>query len=245
MNIKLLIEYLGTNYGGWQKQKNSITIQEKIEECLLKIFREKISIVGSGRTDSGVHALEQVANFHVSDLNKINMVELKNKLNQNLVADIRIKSCTEVNKDFHSQHSCKQKTYLYRIKTLEPCNVFEEGRFWYINREIDIKSIKLISKNFIGKKDFKNFCKVGYAGNSTIRTIKKISVVRKENFIDIKITGEGFLRGMVRLMVGSFINYEKGMIKKADINNALKNRNKLKINLSVPACGLYLYNVEY
>ena len=96
MNIKLLIEYLGTNYGGWQKQKNSITIQEKIEECLLKIFREKISIVGSGRTDSGVHALEQVANFHVSDLNKINMIELKNKLNQNLVADIRIKSCTEV-----------------------------------------------------------------------------------------------------------------------------------------------------
>lgn len=244
MNIKLEIEYIGTNYYGWQKQSNRRTIQNEIQENLKEIYGEKIVLLGSGRTDSGVHAIKQIANFHVKK-NLINLIALKNKLNQKLSSDIRIKKCLEVSDNFHSQHNCKKKTYLYKIKMVEPCNVFEKNYMYYIKNRLELNKIKEFSKVFIGNHNFIFFCKTGYSGDDTKRVIYSFKIIKKRNILEIKITGNGFLRGMVRLIIGALINFEKDKITKKDIINAVNAKKALKINLSVPACGLYLYDVKY
>ena len=245
MNIRLDIEYIGSNFFGWQKQKKLGTVQDEIEKTLKKTLSKKVVLYGSGRTDSGVHAINQVANFHINNQSTINMIGLKNKLNSILDKDIKIKACERVKDDFHAQYDCKEKVYMYRIKINSSCSVFEEGRFWFIKRGIDINKIKKVTSLFVGKIDFQNFCKVGYSGETTIRNLKRISVKQKGDYIDLVITGNGFLRGMVRLIVGCLINYEKGLISKKDIGLALKNKKKLKLNYSAPAEGLYLYKVKY
>ena len=245
MNIRLDIEYIGTNFCGWQRQRGSPTIQGELEKCLKNIYKKNIILLGSGRTDSGVHAYNQVANFHIDENHKINMVGLRNDLNSLLNGEIRVKKCSKVPEGFHSQHSSKKKIYLYRIKTVNPCTVFEKGRFWFIKKGLNIETLRECSKKFVGEKDFKNFCKTGYAGESTTRRVKKISIKTNANYIDLFIVGDGFLRGMVRLIVGCLINYEKGKIEQGDIDLAIKNKKRLKLNLSAPAEGLYLYNVEY
>jgi tRNA pseudouridine38-40 synthase len=245
MNIRLDIEYIGTNFCGWQRQRGSPTVQGELEKCLKDIYKRHVTLLGSGRTDSGVHAHNQVANFHIDGNRKINMIGLRNDLNSLLNEEIRVKKCSKVSEGFHSQHSSKKKIYLYRIKTVNPCTVFEEGRFWFIKKELNIEAIRECSKKFVGEKDFKNFCKTGYAGESTTRIVKKVSIKRNANYIDLFIAGNGFLRGMVRLIVGCLINYERGKIKQEDIDLAIKNEKRLKLNLSAPAEGLYLYDVEY
>ena len=244
MNIKLHIEYIGTNYFGWQKQGRKKTIQSEIEKNLFKIYKKKITLIGSGRTDSGVHALNQIANFHI-DENNLNLIALRNKLNQLLNLDIRIKECSTEKDAFHSQHSCKKKTYLYKIKASEPCSVFELDRLLYIKKDLNLDKMKEFCSYFLGEKDFKFFCKSGYSGSSTYRTIYSFKLSKKKNMFEVKITGNGFLRGMVRLIIGALLNYEKGKISKNDVLNALDGKKALKINFAVPACGLYLYNVKY
>jgi len=245
MNIKMEIEYIGTNYSGWQKQANNPTIQEEIENKLETIYKRKITLIGSGRTDSGVHSLNQVANYHTLEKTSLNLISLKNDLNILLGSQIRINECVEVSKDFHSQHSCKKKTYMYKIKTQSPCSVFEKNRFLFIKKNLDVEKMKDIAQVFIGNHDFINFCKTGYSGKSTKREIYSIRIIKRKKMLEIKIAGNGFLRGMVRLIVGALINYEKDKISKSEILNALGKRGKLKQNLSVPACGLYLYDVKY
>ena len=242
---QILIEYVGSNFRGWQVQTKGKTVQGLIQEKISKLLKEKIIVTGSGRTDSGVHAINQVANFHINNQSTINMIGLKNKLNSILYKYIKIKACERVKDDFHSQYDCKEKVYMYRIKINSSCSVFEEGRFWFIKRGIDINKIKKVTSLFVGKIDFQNLCKVGYSGETTIRNLKRISVKQKGDYIDLVITGNGFLRGMVRLIVGCLINYEKGLISKKDIGLALKNKKKLKLNYSAPAEGLYLYKVKY
>ena len=245
MNIKMHIEYIGTNYCGWQKQANSKTVQNEVEKKLEEIYRTKITLVGSGRTDSGVHGIKQIANFHIDKKININLMALRDRLNRLLNQDIKIRFCENVNDSFHSQHSCKKKIYLYKIKTLEPCSVFEDDRVLFIKKDLSLKKLRKGANFFIGKHDFIHFCKTGFSGTDTIRTIYSFTIVKRKNILEIKISGNGFLRGMVRLIIGALINYEKEKINEGDIINALANKSKLKLNLSVPACGLYLYDVKY
>ena len=245
MNIKMHIEYIGTEFCGWQKQAKNKTVQNEIEKKLELIYKTKIILLGSGSTDSGVHGLNQVANFHISNIANFNPIALKNKLNSLLENNIRINHCIKVDDNFHAQHSCKKKTYLYKIKIMEECNVFEIDRFLYIKKDLNIKKLRELAKLFIGEHNFINFCKTGYSGKDTIRKIYSFTVTKRKNFIELKITGNGFLRGMVRLIIGALINYEKNLISKNEVIRAIKNKSKLKINLSAPACGLYLYDVKY
>ena len=244
MNIKIELEYIGTNYCGWQKQRNSLTNQQVLEDIIFKLTNEKVILIGSGRTDSGVHAKSQIANFTIQK--KINLQGLKTNINKLLTKDIKIKKCNKVSNNFHSQFSSLQKTYLYKIKYKNDVNVFEKGRIFFYKSDLDIKKLKKISTFFLGEKDFVNFCKKGYSGESTIRKIESIKVFKKGLYIDIRITGNGFLRGMVRLIVGSMINFCKGNLKEEEITNALKYSSKpLPRNYSVPAEGLYLFKVKY
>ena len=244
MNIKIELEYIGTNYCGWQKQRNSLTVQQVLEDIIFKLTNEKVILIGSGRTDSGVHAKSQIANFTIQK--KINLQGLKTNINKLLPNDIKIKKCNKVSNNFHSQFSSLQKTYLYKIKYKNDVNVFEKGRIFFYKSDLDIKKLKKNFYFFLGEKDFVNFCKKGYSGESTIRKIESIKVFKKGLYIDIRITGNGFLRGMVRLIVGSMINFCKGNLKEEEITNALKYSSKpLPRNYSVPAEGLYLFKVKY
>ena len=244
MNIKIELEYIGTNYCGWQKQRNSLTIQQILEDVIFKLTKEKVIMIGSGRTDSGVHAKSQIANFIIQK--KINLKGLKININKLLPNDIKIKKCNRVSNSFHSQFSSLQKTYLYKIKSINDLSVFEKGKIFFYKNNLEIEKLKKIASHFLGEKNFINFCKKGYSGESTVRKIESIKISKKGFYIDIKITGNGFLRGMVRLIVGSMINFCKGNLKEEQIINALKFSSKpLPRNYSVPAEGLYLIKVKY
>ena len=244
MKIKINIEYNGSKYYGWQKQSSGTTIQNEIEMALKKITSEKIHVIGSGRTDSGVHATNQVAAFNLNK--KINLQGLIVELNKELPSDIRIKSSKLVSNDFHAQHSAINKTYIYKINNNKIENVFEKGLVFYYKKPLNYNKLLKVSSYFIGKKDFRNYCKVGYSGESTIRFIQDIKISKKGNYINIKVTGNGFLRGMVRLIVGAMINYSNGKITLKDINASLgSSLKKLPINYSVPAHGLFLSKVKY
>ena len=244
MNIKIELEYIGTNYCGWQKQRNSLTIQQILEDVIFKLTKEKVIMIGSGRTDSGVHAKSQIANFTIQK--KINLKGLKININKLLPNDIKIKKCNRVSNSFHSQFSSLQKTYLYKIKSINDLSVFEKGKIFFYKNSLEIEKLKKIASHFLGEKNFINFCKKGYSGESTVRKIESIKISKRGFYIDIKITGNGFLRGMVRLIVGSMINFCKGNLKEEQIINALKFSSKpLPRNYSVPAEGLYLIKVKY
>ena len=172
MNIKIELEYIGTNYCGWQKQRNSLSVQQVLEDIIFKLTNEKVILIGSGRTDSGVHAKSQIANFTIQK--KINLRGLKTNINKLLPNDIKIKKCNKVSNNFHSQFSSLQKTYLYKIKYKNDVNVFEKGRIFFYKSDLDIKKLKKISTFFLGENNFVNFCKKGYSGESTIRKIESI-----------------------------------------------------------------------
>lgn len=244
MKIKINIEYNGSKYYGWQKQSTGTTIQNELEMALKKITSEKINVIGSGRTDSGVHATNQVAAFNLKK--KINLQGLIIKVNKELPSDIRIKDYKLVSNDFHAQHSAINKTYIYKIKNKQIENVFERGLVFYYKKPLNYNKLLRVSHYFIGEKNFKNYCKVGYSGESTIRLIQDIKISKNGNYINIKVTGSGFLRGMVRLIVGAMINYSNGKITLKDISASLSSSlKKLPINYSVPAHGLFLTKVKY
>ena len=244
MKIRINIEYKGSKYYGWQKQSSGNTIQNELEMALKKITSEKINVIGSGRTDSGVHATNQVATFNLNKI--INLKGLIIKLNKELPSDIRIKSYKQVSNNFHAQHSAINKTYIYKIKNKQIETVFEKGLVFYYKKPLDYKKMLKVSHCFIGEKNFKNYCKTGYSGESTIRFIQDIKIYKKGNYISIKITGTGFLRGMVRLLVGAMLSYSNGKISLKDVKDSLgSSLKKLPINYSVPAHGLFLTKVKY
>ena len=236
--------YKGSEYYGWQKQSSGNTIQNELEMALKKITSEKINVIGSGRTDSGVHATNQVATFNLNKI--INLKGLIIKLNKELPSDIRIKSYKQVSNNFHAQHSAINKTYIYKIKNKQIETVFEKGLVFYYKKPLDYKKMLKVSHCFIGEKNFKNYCKTGYSGESTIRFVQDIKIYKKGNYISIKITGTGFLRGMVRLLVGAMLSYSNGKISLKDVKDSLgSSLKKLPINYSVPAHGLFLTKVKY
>ena len=244
MKIRIDIEYKGSRYYGWQKQSSGNTIQNELEMALKKITSEKINVIGSGRTDSGVHATNQVATFNLNKI--INLKGLIIKLNKELPSDIRIKSYKQVSNNFHAQHSAINKTYIYKIKNKQIETVFEKGLVFYYKKPLDYKKMLKVSHCFIGEKNFKNYCKTGYSGESTIRFVQDIKIYKKGNYISIKITGTGFLRGMVRLLVGAMLSYSNGKISLKDVKDSLgSSLKKLPINYSVPAHGLFLTKVKY
>ena len=244
MKIRIDIEYKGSEYYGWQKQSSGNTIQNEVEMALKKITLEKINVIGSGRTDSGVHATNQVATFNLNKI--INLKGLIIKLNKELPSDIRIKSYKQVSNNFHAQHSAINKTYIYKIKNKQIETVFEKGLVFYYKKPLDYKKMLKVSHYFIGEKNFKNYCKTGYSGESTIRFVQDIKIYKKGNYISIKITGTGFLRGMVRLLVGAMLSYSNGKITLKDVKDSLgSSLKKLPINYSVPAHGLFLTKVKY
>lgn len=241
MNIKLTIEYIGTNYCGWQVQQDKATIQQVIKKAIKKVTGETVELTASGRTDSGVHAYGQIANFHTSS--KILPEKFKYALNSHLPLDIRILESVEVNNEFHSRFGAKEKTYIYRIQTGEVKRAFENGISYYIRGNLDVNKMKSSAKFLVGEHDFSAFKSEGSSAKTFTRKIYSLEIIEKQDIIEIEITGNGFLYNMVRIIAGTLI--EIGRDKEIDISEVLRSKDRANAGPTAPPQGLFLKNVCY
>ena len=242
-NIKLIMEYDGTNYSGWQKQPKRKTVQKEIETAISKITKEKIVVFGSGRTDSGVHALGQVANFKTSS--NLTVTQFQKALNTNLPDDISIINVKETLDNFHSQLSSKSKTYIYKILNRDYRSAHIRNKTWQVNQLLNLQNMRLASEHLIGKHDFKAFAHSGIKVKSTVRTIKKVKLSRKRNIINFEIEADGFLKRMVRMVIGTLVQVGKEKITPENFKNILDSGKKSKYVYTAPPQGLFLKKVRY
>ena len=243
-NIKLTIEYDGTKYNGWQTQKNGTGIQEIITNAIHQVTNEEIKINGSGRTDAGVHALGQVANFTTNC--NIPLKNIPEAVNRYLPKDISIINAEEVSKDFHARYSAKGKKYMYIINNNEYRSALNATKEYHFKYEVDYKKIKKAAEYFEGTHDFKGFMSSGSNIKDTVRTIHKLQVKKKDDGrIVINISGDGFLYNMVRIIVGTLLDVGVGKIKPEEIPQIIKSKQREKAGKTVPAQGLYLVEVKY
>ena len=239
------IEYDGTNFVGWQSQKNGETVQDNIEKVLKKILKEKIRISGAGRTDKGVHALSQYACFNYTE--KIeNKKKFLNSLNfflkKKMISILEIK---EKSKKFHSRHSAKLRTYEYLIINREGSLSIHHNRAWHVKKKIDLKLLKKGAKMLEGTHNFSTFRAASCSAKSPIKKIKQIKISKANDIIKIKFISKSFLQNQVRSMVGS-LNYlatNKWSIQ--DFRKAFKSKKRARCAPPAPACGLYLFNIKY
>ena len=242
-NIRLDICYDGTRYRGWQRlpgQDN--TIQGKLETALSRILGEPIAITGSGRTDAGTHARQQVANFHCNSAMEAD--EILMHLRRYLPEDIGIYSCKNVSPRFHARLNAKTKTYCYRIWNSEKPCVFER-KFVYIDNEtLDLTKMQTAAQYFVGEHDFSAFCANKHMKKSTVRYIERFEIRRDGNEILFTVTGNGFLHHMVRILVGTLLEIGRGMRTPESITE-LFGAQRAESGELIPSCGLCLMEVQY
>ena len=242
MRILMTVSYDGTNFYGYQKQPNKRTVQEEIEKQLTKInSNKKVNISASGRTDRNVHAINQKIHF---DMDAKNINTLRRSLNKLIPDDIYIKDIAIVDDDFHARFSVKKKIYEYKIN-LGEYNPIERNYVYELNKEVDIDSMIKASKYLIGEHNFRAFTKVDEEKEDYVRNIYDIKFDLKDKFLTITFEGNGFLRYMVRNLVGSLIDVGLKKINVDDIKNILESMDRKKAGLQAPACGLYLKDVIY
>lgn len=241
--VMLTVAYDGTAYHGWQIQPNAVTIESELNKALSELTGEDIKVIGASRTDSGVHALGNIAVFDTNV--RMPADKFSYALNQRLPEDIRIQKSREVPLDFHPRKQNSRKTYEYKILNCEfPQPVFRlYSHFTYA--DLDLEKMKAAATYLEGEHDFKSFCSANTVAESTVRTIYQIDIVKQEQMISIKVTGSGFLYNMVRIIAGTLIEVGKGNIDPEDIPGILDARNREKAGPTAPACGLTLYQYEY
>ena len=243
-NIKLIIEYDGTRFVGWQTQKAQRTVQETIEKSLQKILCEKVSLVGSGRTDSGVHALAQVANFKTSS--NLPPGALKKALNTNLPDDIAIKDCVYAPLNFNARFNAKSKRYMYTIYNGTAKIAINRQYVYRMPYRLDVGLMKKAAKELLGRRNFKSFHGAGRWITDFNRCIKRLDIRKdKKNFIYIDIEADGFLYKMVRNIVGTLVEVGRGHMPATGIKEILKARDRNISGPTMPAKGLCLIEVKY
>ncbi len=242
-NIKLTIEYDGKDFNGWQKQPNKLNIQGTIEQAIKSITNEDVELNASGRTDAGVHALGQVANFKTNS--QIPIEKFAIAINSRLKKSIVIKKAEEVDERFHSRLNCKKKTYRYIINNTPEGTAIYRYLETHIPQKLDVNNMKKAIKYFEGEHDFKAFKASGTSSKSSVRTIYKTELYEKDNKIYIELTGNGFLYNMVRIIAGTLVDVGLGKIKPEQIEDILKNGKREDAGKTLPPNGLYLLKVEY
>ena len=243
-NIKLTIEYDGKDFNGWQKQPNKLNIQGTIEKAIERITGKEVELMASGRTDRGVHALAQVANFKTDS--KLPIEKFPIAINSNIKNSIRIKDAEEVDENFHSRLSCKKKTYRYVINNSKYGSSIYRNLETHIPVKLNVNKMKEAIKYFEGEHDFKAFKASGTSNKSSVRTIYKGEVIKKEDErIWIELTGNGFLYNMVRIIAGTLVDVGLGKIKAEDIPKIIESKDRTKAGKTLPPHGLMLLRVEY
>jgi tRNA pseudouridine38-40 synthase len=241
-NIKLTLEYDGTNYCGWQIQPNGTTIQGILTEALSRLEGEHVTLYGAGRTDAGVHALNQVASFITKK--NIPCDKLKRAINGNIAQDIRVKEVEEMPLDFHARFSAKGKSYLYKLAIGEIVSPFEYRYFYHYPHKLNIEKMQLGARFLLGEQDFAAFATAPET-HSCIRTITRLDINYKQDQVSFQVEGNGFLRYMVRTIVGTLLEVGRSKISPEEIKIILESRQRSNAGATAPACGLTLLKVEY
>ncbi len=242
-NIVITIAYDGTHYHGWQCQPNALTVQEVLSNAIEKILNHRVKIYAGGRTDAGVHAMGQVANFFTEK--RIEIDNLIKGLNSVLPRDIRVRSACEGDQSFHARYSAKAKTYVYCILNA-PCNSpFLERYVWHIPHVLDVRSMDEAAKLILGEHDFSSFKKKDEAYKSTVREIVRSGFRHKGDIIYYIVEAQGFLRYMVRNLVGTFVLVGSGKITIEDFSTILDLKNREDAGPTAPAKGLFLRKIIY
>ncbi len=246
-NIKLIIEYDGSGLNGWQAQrlrgKRLKTVQEEIEKAVKKLFGEEVSLIGASRTDSGVHAKAQVANFRIDSNLPLN--KIKNGLNSFLVRRISIVSAEEVSPKFHSRIDAKGKLYKYTILNRRTRSPLLERYAAFVPYDLNIIAMKKASRYLIGKKDFKSFQTSDKKEKSSVRVIESIKIISRPPVVEISIQANGFLYNMARTIAGTLIEVARGRFNPEKVKEILAKRHRPSAGQTAPAKGLCLEKVFY
>ncbi len=243
INIKLIIEYDGRKYCGWQVQPNGISVQQVIEDAIYTLTGEKIRINGSGRTDSGVHALGQTATFKT--MSTIPPDSFSKALNHHLPGDISIISSCKVEDEFHARFSAIGKHYRYLIFNRVTRSPFFEGRAYKVSKGLDIVAMEKAAACFLGTHDFMGFMATGSQVEDTVRSISEFSIEKNNDVIALNIKGNGFLYNMVRIIAGTLLECGLGKLNPADIDGIIASCKRESAGPTLPAEGLYLVEVYY
>ncbi len=241
MNYKLKIQYDGTNYSGWQIQNNADTVQQKITDAIKTITKRKVNLIGSGRTDSGVHALGQIANFKIDD--GLDIYRFQHSLNAILPEDISVVSMKEAKEEFHSRFDAKKRSYIYLFSKIK--SPFFNKYSYFLNEEFDVDYLNEISKTLLGENNFSAFARKKTETKNKNCNIYSIRWKELSNKILFYIEADRFLHGMVRSIVGTLINVHKNGWTSEHIKNIIDSRDRCTAGEAVPAKGLFLYKVKY
>lgn len=242
-NYKFLVQYDGTRYSGWQRQGNtSSTIQFKLEKAISGLLGEDIEVAGSGRTDAGVHAMGQVANFRTTKC--LNIPDFLEKLNTVLPEDIAVIDMTLASPRFHARLSAKEKTYRYTIQNSNISDVFCRKYAYKMPEKLDIPAMEAAASYLMGTHDFKGFS-TGHTKKSTVRHIRSIEITQQGNKVYLTFTGNGFLYNMVRILTGTLIEVGRGERRPESVIEVLETKDRAKAGFTAPPQGLCLMEVIY
>lgn len=242
-NIKLIIEYHGKGFNGWQKQPNKLNIQGEIEKAIGEITGEEIDLIASGRTDAGVHSLGQTANFKTNS--NIPIQKFAIAINSKLKKSIIIKSAEEVNERFHSRYSVKSKKYRYTINNSSMGTAIYREMEYHFPIKLDIEKMQEACKHFEGEHDFSGFKASGTSSKNSSRTIYKAEVLQDGDRIYIELTGSGFLYNMVRIIAGTLVDIGTNKILVEDIQEIINSKDRKRAGKTLPAHALCLVEVTY
>ena len=244
MKYLLTISYDGSNYCGYQKQKNGVSIQEKLTEAATLLFGDGTKITGCSRTDSGVHAVAFKATLESENAN-IMPEKLPSALNAHLPSDIAVRDAIEVDSDFHPRYSVKEKEYRYIICNARTRDPFTVGRAYFFPKKLDERIMNEAAGHLVGRHDFRAFMATGSKIEDTVREIYSCKVTREGEKVTVSVRGNGFLYNMVRIIVGTLIAVSEGKIAKEEITKIIDGKDRNIAGPTAPAEGLYLYDVKY
>jgi len=241
---KIKVEYDGTNFVGWQYQKNGLSIQEILQKAIFQFSREKVTVTGAGRTDAGVHAIGQIAHFDLKKkIRKINFILGVNQyIGNNSVTILDIK---KTNNKFHSRFDVKKRTYQYVIINRQSSLALQKNKAWHIRKKLGLKAMKRGAKLLLGTHDFSTFRASSCGAKSPIKTLKKISIKKNKERIILKFTSKSFLQQQVRSMVGCIKYLGEGKWKLSDFKKIFKSKKRSNCAPPAPSCGLYLTKIFY
>jgi tRNA pseudouridine38-40 synthase len=243
-NLKMILEYDGSRYKGWQKQQdNDLTVQGKIESVLSKMAGEAIEVEGCERTDVGVHAENYTANFHTNS--NLNIDAILDYLYEFLPKDIVVKSIVEASEKFHAAYNIKSKTYVYKINNDDFRNVFNRKYVYHSEEKLNLEEMRIATETLVGTHDFQGFATVESNTKSTIETINYINIIEKNNMIEIEVNANEFLWNMARIIIASLLDIGEGKLNIEDIETLLTEKTESKYTLMAKTKGLSLRNVEH